>query len=337
MLRLAMLLLLAGTLLLNACAPQPADCARKDVLCVGLVTDYGRVDTGIAHEAWLALLDLKEADEVNRVDAIETVDALDRAANIRVFADAGYDVIVTVGASIASETTAAAADYPKISFIGVEQPQPKVRRNVSGLVFREDKSGFLAGALAARITETGHVAAICEAQFVEPMRRYCDGFKAGANYADQTVGVSVAYRNGPANKLFNDPDWGSQAALQALQGGADVVFAAGGGTADAALQTAAGQGAHVIGAETDVYGSLATIRPELLTSATSDVRTGVVRIVRLLGRGKFPDGQFMGDVKLAPWHDLDRQIPESVKNELRTIAKDLDAGTLETGIPYQKP
>ncbi len=333
---IALIVILVASLL-AACAPQPSDCARKDVFCVGLVTDYGRTDTGIAHEAWLALLDLKEAHEVDRVDAIETVDPLDRAANIRVFADAGYDVIVTVGASIAPETTAAAADYPKLSFIGVEQPQPKVQRNLSGLVFHEENSGFMAGALAALMTETGHVAAICEAQFVEPMRRYCDGFKAGANYADKTVGVNVIYRTGPSNKLFNDPDWGQQAALQALQGGADVVFAAGGATADAALQIAAGQGAYVIGAETDLYGSLATIRPQLLTSATSDVRTGVVRIVHLLQRGKFPDGQFMGDVKLAPWHDLDRQIPQSVKNQLHGITQQLKSGKLEAGVPYETP
>src|SRR5512142_2849811 len=161
-----LLFLLLGTLSLSACAPQPLDCAQKQVFCVGLVTDYGSTDAGIAHEAWLGLQDLRRANVVDRIDAIETVDARDRTANIKYFANAGYDVIVTVGASIAKETTAAANEYSNLYFIGVEQPQPEPVPNLSGLVFHEENSGFLAGALAALMTQTGHVAAICEAQFI---------------------------------------------------------------------------------------------------------------------------------------------------------------------------
>ncbi len=333
--RIALILILA-TSLLTACAPQPADCRLIDVFCVGLVTDYGSIDSGIAHEAWLGLQDAKEKDLVDRIAFIETVDTRDRAANIRFFAEAHYDLIVTVGASIAKETSDAARLYRGQFFIGVEQPQQAVQRNLSGLVFQEDRSGYLAGALAALMTQTGHIAAVCEANYIQPMRRYCDGFKAGAHYARPGVDTTVTYREGPSDKLFNDPDWGRKTALQAVQGGADVVFAAGGSTADAALQAAAGQGAYVIGSETDVYGSEALIRQQLLTSAISDIRRGLVSIIRALRRNKFPAGQYVGNVELAPWHDLDRQIPTSAKDELQKIQVALKAGKLKTGVPYIK-
>jgi basic membrane protein A len=336
MTRIALLLILIASLA-TACAPQPADCARKQVFCVGLVTDFGSVDAGIAHEAWLGLQDLQDANVVDRIDKIETVDVLDRAANIRVLANAGYDVIVTVGASMAKPTTEAASEYSNLAFIGVEQPQEETLPNVAGLVFHEEVGGYMAGWLAALMTETGHVAAICEAKFVEPMRRYCDGFKAGARHVSETVDVSVAYRDGPAEQLFNDPAWGRTTALQAVQDGADVVFAAGGSTADAALQAAAGQGAYVIGSESDLYGRLALIRPQLLTSVTVDVRSGIDEIVRAMRGGKLPAGDTFGDMKLAPWHDLDRQISTVMKNQLRNIAVELKAGTLKTGVPYEEP
>ena len=324
---------------LAACAaqPQPRDCARADVFCAGLVTDYGGIDSGFAHEAWLGLQDAQAKHLVDRIDAIETVNTLDRGANIQVLADEGYDVIITIGAGMSKPTTAAAAKYRKLAFIGVEQPQAKTLPTVVGLVFHEEESGFLAGALAALMTQTGHVAAICEANYIEPMRRYCDGFAAGAHHIQPKLDVQVSYREGPGDQLFNDPDWGTKAATQALQGGADVVFAAGGQTANAALQSAAAQGAYVIGSETDLYGELTLIRPELLTCATSDVRSGILDILTETRETKLPAGEFIGAVKLAPWHNLDRQIPSSVKDQVQQIALALKLGTLETGVPYVKP
>ena len=329
---------LIPALLITACAPQqPKDCARPELYCVGLVTDFGTVDSGINREAWLALQDAQTAGLVDRIDRIETIDTRDRAANIAVFASDGYDLIVTVGAAIADETAQAAAAHPKLRFIGVEQPQEKKLKNLAGLVFREDFGGFLAGALAARMSETGQVAAVCEANYIDSIRRYCDGFVAGARYADPEIEATVTYREGSRDTLFNDPGWGRTAALEQSTRGADVIFAAGGRTADAALQAAASQGAYVIGSESDLYLDLPGIRPHLLSSATNDVRAGLVQLITLTRQGKFPAGDFMGSEKLAPWHDFDRQIPLETKQELERIYVRLSLEVIHLDIPYQKP
>ena len=116
---------------------------------------------------------------------------------------------------------------PKTKFIGIEQTQDATLPKLTGPIFHEARSGFLAGALAASITQTDHIAAICEAKFIDAMRRYCDGFKAGAQYINTNVNVNatITYRTGPNQYLFNDPDWGNRTALQAIQDGADVIFA----------------------------------------------------------------------------------------------------------------
>ena len=330
-------LIVLCTLVLTACAPQPQprDCARPDVFCAGLVTAFGGVNSGINHEAWLGLQDAKAAHLVDRIDYIQTVDVRDRQLNIATLAAEGYDVIVTSGSSISADTAAVAAKYTEISFIGIEQPQDKPLPNVAGLVFHEERSSFLAGALAALVSETGYVAGVCDAMFIDAMRRYCDGFAAGARYARPGIHVSVTYRDGPNSRLFNDPDWGSAAALQQVQGGADVLFAAGGTTAQGALLTAAANGAYVIGSETDLYGELAELRPMLLTSTVNDIRLGVVDLLRQARAGNLPAGEYVGVVKLAPWHDLDSQIPLDVKQELEKIKIRLEVGTITLDIPYK--
>jgi len=329
--------LLLSVLLLFACAPRPLDCARPDVFCVGLVTASGTIDDGINQQAWLGLQDAKAEGLADRIDYIETVDSRDREANIQVFINDGYDVIITVGSALTNETMAAAQKYPKIKFVGVEQTQDETLPNLTGLVFHEERSGFLAGALAASITQTNHVAALCEAKFIDAMRRYCDGFKAGAQYANANVIATVVYRTGSNQYLFNDPDWGSQNALQAVHDGADVIFAAGGNTANAALETAAGQGAYVIGSETDQYESLPDIRSKLVSSALNDVRSGVRDLMRLARTYPLPAGNFFGPIELAPFHDLDKQIPQLVKNQLNQLEQELLSNPVIDTIPYQKP
>ena len=305
--------------------------------CAGLVTDFGDVSHGINEQAWLALEDAKAEGLLARTDRIETIDSRDRAANIAAFGDAGYDIVVTVGASIADETAAAAEKYPKTAFIGVEQSKPAQTANLALLVFHEERAGFLAGVLADSVSRTGNVAAVCEASYVDSIRQYCEGFRAGALYQDPTARVNVAYREGRSELLFHDADWGRETALEMVRGGADVVFAAGGETADAALEAAAAEGALVIGSETDAYTRLKDVRPFLLTSAANDVRTGVRVLLDAAVHGRLPAGKYFGQTELAPFHELESRIPAGVVTRLAEIRASLEAGAIPLEVPARVP
>lgn len=335
--RLPFLILLLA-LTLSACAPTPQDCAKANVFCAGLVTASGSInDNDINQQAWLGLQDAKAAGLIDRIDYIETVDSRDRAKNIDFFAGNGYDVIITVGASLSDDTIAAAQKYPNIKFIGVEQEQTEKHSNVTGLVFRKDQSGFMAGALAAMLTQTNHVGGVCEAKFIEAMRRYCDGFQAGVRYINPNVDVLLAYREGSQENLFNDPGWGNAAASQMVSGGADVLFAAGGATADAALQTAASDGVYVIGSDTDIYTRLTGIRSQLVSSAINDIRSGVQDLMRLAKGGQLPSGNYFGRTSLAPFHDLESQISSNISEKLNAIQSELENSSIQTEVPYISP
>jgi basic membrane protein A len=126
-------------------------------------------------------------------------------------------------------------------------------------------------------------------------------------------------------------------ALQELDDGADVLFAAGGETAEAALEAAAGRGALVIGAETDLYASLTQIRPRLVTSAVNNVRSGVLGLVQMARRGALPADEYMGEVSLAPFHDFENLIPSAVQARLEQMGPQLESGAIPLAIPYKSP
>src|SRR5512139_2500061 len=146
-------LLLIVAMALPACAPAAADCKSDEVLCVGLVTDVGKIDDkSFNQSAWEGV---KLAEELGAtVQYIETTDAKDYDKNIATFADEGYDVIVTVGFGMGEATDKAAGTYPNVKFIGVDQFQAADVPGVVGLNFPEDNAGFLVGALAAMMSKS---------------------------------------------------------------------------------------------------------------------------------------------------------------------------------------
>jgi len=324
-------------LLLPACGPRPQDCARESVFCAGLVTPAGGINQGLGRQAWLGMLDAQGGGVLDRADFIETIDPRDRAKNIATLAEAGYDVIVTVGFAMKDETAAAAVRFPRLRFIGIDQPLDKPPPNLAALLFREDQGGFLAGALAAMMTQTGRVGAVCEEEFIDSMRRYCEGFRAGALYIGPATVVDIVYREGPSEALFGDRQWGQETALQLVRGGTDILFAAGGGTADAAVEAGASQGIYVIGADYDLYAAGTDLAPRLLTSAIKAVRPALEGLLQQAAAGNLNGGEVFGLMELAPFHEAESLVPAELAERLIVVQGGLENGSIHTQVPYWPP
>ena len=104
------------SLVLAACGSDEPDCADEDTICVGLVTDVGEVDDkGFNQAAWEAV-QLAEEEFDATVDFVETRDAKDYEANIDLFGEQDYDIIVTSCFGMTDATRAGGAKYPDIKF-----------------------------------------------------------------------------------------------------------------------------------------------------------------------------------------------------------------------------
>ena len=303
---------------------------------IGLVTDVGRVnDRSFNQSAWEGVLQACETLGLSEGDDckfIETQDPKDYADNIQQFIDNDYNVIVSVGFALGEATAIAATDNPDIYFIGVDQFQGEAMPNVTGLVFNEDRSGFLAGALAAYLTESGTVAAVLGTDLVPPVVAFGEGFIAGAEYIKPDIKVSTTYHPGELSQAFIDPEWGANTAKQAIDQGADVIFGAGGLTGNGALQeVAANEGLYCIGVDTDQWETLPAAHPCLVSSAMKLITPGVVDLIMTYTEGTMTSGNYFGGSALAPFHDFDSEVPDNVKESLALIKSGLEDGTLKTG------
>ena len=327
-----------AALALSACGGASTEasednCASEEVLCVGLVTDVGEVDDkSFNQSAWEGVQ--QAADELGAfVKYIETKDAKDYAANMGLFAEKDYDIIVSVGSGMGEATLIAAAEYPGINFIGVDQGQWSGEvANVAGLIFPEDKSGFMAGALAAQLSETGTIAAVLGTDLVPPVVAFKEGYEAGALYMNPDINLISTYHPGGMDVAFTDPEWGATTAKQALDQGADVVFGAGGKTGNGALiEVASHEGAFCIGVDSDQWETVPEAHSCLVSSAMKLITPGVFNLISASAAGEFPSGNYFGTVGLAGFHDFDADISQGIKDKLAEIDAGLQDGSISTG------
>lgn len=302
---------------------------------VGLVTDVGRVDDGSFNEsAWNGLLAVERCGA--EVDFIETQNSTDYADNIAEFAEDGYNIIVTVGFALQEATVEAAAAYPDVRFVGVDQFQGAVTPGITGLIFPEDQAGFLAGVLAANLSESGTIAAVLGTDQVPPVVAFNEGYRAGALFVNPDIEILSTYHPGGLDVAFTDPQWGAATARQALDQGADVVFSAGGQTGNGGLIEVAGAAAdgnppYCIGVDTDQWFTVPEAHPCLITSATKIIDGGIATLVIAYANDSIEDGNFVGLVGLAPFHDFDASVPQELKDTLTQTAIDLSSGAISTG------
>lgn len=304
-------------------------------LRVGLVTDGGRIDDGsLNQDAYQGLLQAAADFDLN-LNFIETVQPDDFQRNIATFADAGYDVIVTVGPAMAQATRQLAGQYPAIRFVALDADLDEAPANLQRILFREDQAGFLAGALAGQLSRSQTVGVVSGPQ-TPAVRRYSAGFAQGVALVCPTCEVLTV-----AIDSADDLSRGRAAALGLIAQGADLIFGLGGATGAGALQGAAQDGAWVIGADRDAWlttfdGGAVSGADRLLTSALKAADVAVYAAVADAVMGHAPGGVRQldvanGGVGLTPWRDA-ALVPAAVQAKLQETLRALASGELDTGV-----
>jgi basic membrane protein A len=104
----ALALATVGFIVPAQAATVEADCGEATAFCVGVVTDLGKVDDKSFNQSAWEGAKAGAAKASGFAKYIETTDSKDYAKNIALFADKGYNVIVTVGFLMGDATAAAA-------------------------------------------------------------------------------------------------------------------------------------------------------------------------------------------------------------------------------------
>jgi basic membrane protein A and related proteins len=168
-----------------------------------------------------------------------------REQALRRFAEAGNNPIVMAGFSFANALTTVAPDYPDTKFVIIDMVVDAP--NVRSVVFNEHEGSYLVGMLAAMASKSGTVGFI-GGMDIPLIRKFACGYAQGVMAVNPDATV-IANMTGTTPAAWNDPVKGSELTLAQISQGADVVYAAAGGTGVGVLQTAADSNILSIGVD----------------------------------------------------------------------------------------
>jgi len=179
---------------------------------------------------------------------IELQNEAQREQALRRFAEAGSNPIVMAGFAFADSLSKVAPDYPDTKFAVIDVNWLSMP-NVRGIGFNEHEGSYLVGMLAAQASKTGTVGFV-GGMDIPLIRRFGCGYAQGVKAVNPNATV-IANMTGTTPAAWNDPVKGSELTKAQISQGADVVFAAAGGTGVGVLQTAADEGILSIGVDSN--------------------------------------------------------------------------------------
>jgi basic membrane protein A len=240
-----------------------------------------------------------------------------REQAMRRLAKRGADPIVAIGFSQASAVKTVAQEFPQTRFAIIDMVVDLP--NVQSVVFKEQEGSFLVGALAAMASESGKVGFV-GGMDIPLIRRFACGYVQGAKHVNPKATV---YQNmtGTTPAAWNDPAKGAELAKSQFDRGADVVFAAAGGTGVGVYQAASDNDKLAIGVDSNQN----YLHPgTMLTSMVKQVDVAVYNAFKSVAANEWMPGvKVLGLAEEGVGWSLDEHNEALVNADLRARLKAL--------------
>ena len=159
----------------------------------------------------------------------------------------GADIVVAMGFAQASAVEKAAKANPDTKFTIIDMVVDLP--NVQSVIFKEHEGSFLVGMAAAMASNTGKVGFV-GGMDIPLIRKFALGYKEGVKFQNPNAEV-FENMTGTTPSAWNDPTKGGELAKSQFDRGADVVFAAAGGTGIGVYQAAKDSGKLAIGVDSN--------------------------------------------------------------------------------------
>ena len=232
---LAMLLALVMALSLVACGDKPDANGGNDgdnanngekTYKVAMICDSSINDGGWGAACYNAMV--KAAEDKNwQYDVTDSISQDAYYDSIVAYCALGYDMIYAPGNQYTDAVLQAAEEYPDIAFAllnGAEKtPGEAVNGNVGSLLPNAQQIGWIAGALAGLMTESGKLGFIGGFE-LDTTKGKIAGFEEAAKYVGQQEGKTVELLAVPYANSFSDAPKGKEFATELISKGADVFF-----------------------------------------------------------------------------------------------------------------
>jgi basic membrane protein A len=309
------------------------------------VTDTGGIDDNSFNQtAWQGVLDAQEALGIDG-RFLESQAETDYEANLNSLLGGQCDIILTIGFLLGDATQAAAEANPEQLFSIVDYAYDPPIDNVLGQVYATDEAAFLAGYLAAGMTETD-ILGVFGGINIPPVTIFMDGFVWGVEHYNGVHGTDVTVlgwdtetREGLFTNNFESLDDGRAFAQNLYDEGADIVLPVAGpvGLGSAALANELGTDElKIIGVDADLYLTDPERGHVYLTSIMKRMDSTVYQVIEQAMAGNFEGGVIVGTlenggVAIAPFHDLESAVPADLAAELDAVRAGIIDGSIAVG------
>jgi len=266
-----------GMLAAAACAFAFGGCVRTHAhplpgqLTLAMVTDVGGLgDKSFNDSAYQGLLRSQSALHAY-IKVLQSKSAADYQPNLTVLSEARFDMIYAIGFLMSDDLGQVAKQFPEQRYAIIDAVVPVP--NVVSVTFKEEDGSFLAGALAAMVSKTHHIAFIGGID-IPLIRKFEAGYIAGAREIDPAIRVDVKYAGS-----FDDVPAGKELANLLFNDGADIIYTAAGKVGLGAIDAARARppGTYIIGVDND-QDALAP--GKILTSMVKHVDVAVFDIAK---------------------------------------------------------
>ncbi len=273
---------------------------------------------------------------------VESQSDSEYADNIDALVQQNCNQITTVGFLLGDATEAAAKKHSDVDFAIVDYGYEKPSDNLKGLNFNTAEPSFLAGYLAAGMSETGIVGTFGGLP-IPTVTIFMTGYAQGVEQFNKDNGANVKVvgwnpksGKGSFTEDFEDKTKGQTIGENMIQQGADVIFPVAGPAGLGGLQAAQDNDAFGIWVDTDGCESAAEYCDVLLTSVVKGMDVAVEQAIKDSVDENFSSEPFVGTLEnggvgIAPYHDLDSEIPQELKDRIEELKQQIIDGEITVG------
>ncbi|MGH2861307.1 MAG: BMP family lipoprotein [Solirubrobacteraceae bacterium] len=270
----------------SAASKKASAASKASSFTLGVVADTGGLnDHGFNHLAYEGMLEAKKTLGIGG-EVLQATSSSDYVPYLEKEAEHGDKLVVAVGFDFIDALGQVAKQFPHTKFAIIDTPASAIKgkpKNVEGLTFESQQSGYLVGYLSGLIAKKKGYKYISSVggQDIPSVTDYIAGYQAGGKAADP----GLKFLNGFSND-FAAQDKCETIANNQIGQGSKIVFQVAGGCGLGALQAAKQHGDYGIGVDAD-QGYLGSY---VLTSALKKVDIAVEQAAASLLHGHFDAG-----------------------------------------------
>lgn len=206
-------------------------------------------------------------------------------------ADEGYDLIVTITWGMAQYMEEVAPQYQDQKFMIIDTSlnfDELELDNTYAQVFLPEQGSYLAGAVAAMVSETGHIGFL-GGMDITGINDFLVGYIQGAQAVNPDIRVAVSYIGS-----FTDSAKGKEMALAQYNSGVDIGYNVAGGAGLGQIDAAVETGQLAIGVDSDQYAlfedSDSDKADTIVTSMIKAIDEGMLTAIEAFLNDEWPGG-----------------------------------------------